>query len=314
MSGTASGARAFTFLVNPVAGGGAAPGAVVPVARLLREAAAEVEVTYSPGPLATRALVAEAVAAGRVVVSVGGDGMLASLAGEVSRLGGTLGLVPAGRGNDFARMLGVPDDPAGQAALLLEAAPRRVDLLSWQPPPGPGSAGEALLVAGSVYAGVDARAAAMVARMRRVPRRLQYPLAAVRSLLTYRPVHVRVAVDGTAHDYDAAMVVVANSSFYGKGMKIAPAADVADGLLDVVVVEAASKRALVRALPTVYDGSHVDRSEVTVLRGTRVELSATSEAGPVPVGGDGEPLGSLPGDADEPAVVAVAPAVLTLLA
>lgn len=298
--------RSFAFLVNPAAGGGAAPEAVVPVARRLREAGADVEVTYSPGPRATRELVAAAVAQDRVVVSVGGDGMLASLAGEVSRLGGTLGLVPAGRGNDFARMLGIPESPAGQAELLLRAHARAVDLLSWQPP-----GGDATLVAGSVYAGVDARAAALVARMRRVPRRLQYPLAAVRSLLTYRPAGFTVVVDGAEHRFEAAMVTVANSCFYGKGMKIAPAADVADGLLDVVVVAATSKRSLVRALPTVYAGAHVGRPEVSLFRGTRVELSAE---GRVPVGGDGEPLGELPTDPASPAEIAVRPAALTVVA
>lgn len=40
--------RSYAFLVNPLSGGGAAPGAVVPVARILREAGARVDVTYSP--------------------------------------------------------------------------------------------------------------------------------------------------------------------------------------------------------------------------------------------------------------------------
>ena len=88
--------RSFTFLVNPSSGGGAAPEAVVPVARLLREAGSTVDVTYSPGPRAMGDLVAAAIARGDVVVSVGGDGMLSSLAGSVSQGGGTLALLPAG--------------------------------------------------------------------------------------------------------------------------------------------------------------------------------------------------------------------------
>src|SRR3546814_6047330 len=71
--------------------------AVVPVSRILRDAGAVVDVTYSPGPKATLDLVAGAVERGDVVVSVGGDGMLSSIAGEVARLGGILAIVPAGR-------------------------------------------------------------------------------------------------------------------------------------------------------------------------------------------------------------------------
>ena len=119
--------------------------------------------------------------------------------------------------------------------------------------------------------------------------------------------------------------MVANSAYYGSGMKIAPAAAVADGVLDVVVIEAASKLALMRALPKVYDGGHVDLPEVTLLTGKRVELRAgpsrlagshlsTGASRPVPVGGDGEPLGQLPALADEPAVVEVQPGALAVIA
>jgi diacylglycerol kinase family enzyme len=97
-------------------------------------------------------------------------------------------------------------------------------------------------------------------------------------------------------------------------MRIAPAASLTDGLLDVVVVGAASRPALVRALPGLYDGRHVERDEVQVFTGTRVELSTTG--GPqVPVGGDGEPLGTLPDVAGGPPLsVEVSPGALTVLA
>lgn len=300
--------RAFSFLVNPASGGGAAPDAVVPVARLLREAGAVVDVTYSPGPRAMGDLVAAAIARGDVVVSVGGDGMLSSVAGAVSAGGGTLAVLPAGRGNDFARMLGLPEDPAGQARLLLEGDVRPVDLLAV----GGLDGTVERLVAGSVYAGVDARASELVDGAHWLPKKLQYPYAAVRSLATYQPGRYRVSVDGEEREYSAASVVVANSAYYGKGMKIAPAAVIDDGVLDVIVIEAASKVELMRSLPTVYDGEHVHRPEVTVFTGKRVEIRGRSRT-PIPVGGDGEPLGALPGLTDEPAVIEVRPGALAVI-
>lgn len=303
--------RAFAFLVNPSSGGGAAPGAVVPVARLLREAGAVVDVTYSPGPQAMTRLVDEAVTRGDVVVSVGGDGMLSSLAGLVAGRDATLAMVPAGRGNDFARMLGLPDDPAALARVLLEGEVRRVDLLAVS-----GLGSRRRMVAGSVYAGVDARAAAIADRATWLPRSMQYPYAALRALAAYRPGHYRVSVDGIRHEYAAATVVVANSAYYGKGMQIAPPASIEDGMLDVIVIEAASRLALMRSLPKVYDGRHVALPEVTVLTGKRVELSGTlrgSGGGPIPVGGDGEPLGPLPASLADPAVVEVVPGALSVV-
>lgn len=300
--------RSFTFLVNPSSGGGAAPGAVVPVARLLREAGAGVDVTYSPGPHAMVELVDEAVGRGDVVVSVGGDGMLSSLAGLVAGRDGTLGVLPAGRGNDFARMLGVPEDADGRARLLLEGAVRRIDLVAVT-----GIAPGRRMVAGSVYAGVDARAAEIVDRATWLPRRLQYPYAALRSLATYQPGRYVVSVDGIEHSYTAATVVVANSAYYGQGMLIAPPAAVDDGLLDVVVIEAASRLELMRSLPKVYDGSHVALPEVTLFTGKRIEVRGSARS-PIPVGGDGEPLGALPALDAPPATVEVVPGALAIIA
>ncbi|HEY0776069.1 MAG TPA: diacylglycerol kinase family protein [Nocardioidaceae bacterium] len=273
--------RSFAFLVNPASGGGAAPAAVVPVARILREAGALVDVTYSPGPAACRELVAQAVARGDVVVAVGGDGMVASLAGAVVEAGGTLGIVPSGRGNDFARQLGIGGGPEEVAATLLEAAPRQVDVIDVG----------GRVVVGSVYAGVDSLASELVDRAHRLPRPVQYPYAAVRSVLGFRPSSYDVVVDGEAHRFDAFTVVVANSGYYGSGMHVAPGAVIDDGLLDVVVIRAASKLRLVRALPRLYDGSHVALEEVVVLRGRSVSVRA---ANPTLAYGDGEQLGPLP--------------------
>lgn len=294
--------RSFAFLVDPASGGGAAPGAVVPVARVLREAGAVVDVTYSPGPRAVATLVRAAVERGDVVVAVGGDGTVSSLAGLVAAGGGTLGLVPAGRDSDLARALALPSAPDAVARVLLEAAPRRIDLLGLTLP---GSAPR--VVAGSVHAGVDARA-------RRLPRRAQHPVAALRALATYRPARVRVDVDGVVAEHDAACVVVASSGRHGSGTRIAPGADLADGLLDVVVVEAASRAALVRALPRLYDGTHVDLPGVVVRTGRRVELSGGGARCGTPIAGDGEPLGVLPALGAPPAVVEVRPGALAVLA
>ncbi len=85
----------------------------------------------------------------------------------------------------------------------------------------------------------------------------------------------------------------------------------------MVVIGAASRRDLIRSLPKVYDGTHIDLDAVTVLQGRVVEISGTPT---VPVGGDGEPLGRLPATADvadgraQPARIEVLPGILSLLA
>lgn len=297
----------YALLVNPRAGGAAV--SVAAAARTVLEGAGHaVEVVLCEGPAATRAAVSAACGRGGVVVAVGGDGTVSSIAGIVTELGGVMGLVPAGRGNDFARMLAIPGEPGDAARVLLEGRVEQVDLIACTVPGAAG--GAAQVVAGSVYAGVDARAVELVERMRWLPTFLQYPVAAIRALATYTPVDAEVVVDGVSHCFGAATVVVANSAYYGAGMQIAPDASVTDGLLDVVVVASSSRRALITAMPTIYRGRHVLRDDVVVLRGRMVELHGSPR---VPMGGDGEPLPDLPARAAAPARIEALPGALKVL-
>ena len=295
----------YTLLVNPVSGGGSGATAAESVARTLRDAGHDVTVAPTPGLAGTHDLVDHAVARGDVLVLVGGDGTLSSVAGRVAARGGTLGIVPTGRGNDFARMLGLPTAAAAAAQVLLSGSPKSVDLLQVTIP-----GGEPRVVAGSAYSGLDARAGEIVGSVRWMPVKLQYPYSALHAIATYRPARFRVTVDGAGAEYTGSSVVVANSAYYGNGMKIAPNAVVDDGLLDVVIIEAESRRTLMRSLPRVYQGAHVNLPGVHVLRGRRAEVTASPR---VSMGGDGEPVGRLPGLAEPPAVVEVLPGALTVL-
>ncbi len=277
--------RAFRILVNPVSGGGSAPEKVRRVSELLVRAGARVTVEQSRDAEHSRAVATDAVAREEVVVAAGGDGMLASLAGTVVAAGGTLGIVPSGRGNDFARMLRLEGDPEGVAHCLLEGDPTPVDVIEVRD-----REGACTVVLGSLYAGVDSLASEIVDRSRRLPSALQYPLAAVRALATYKPVEFRVTVDGVVHAQEAFNVVVANSGYYGSGMHIAPMAEVHDGVLDVVVLPSGSRLSMIRRLPQVYDGSHVELPGVTVLHGAQVEVVGEGVVGY----GDGERIGPLP--------------------
>jgi YegS/Rv2252/BmrU family lipid kinase len=286
--------RRFHLLVNPTSGGGRAPGAVEPVVRLLRHAGAEVTVDQSTGPVACAQLARTSAARGHVVVAVGGDGMLSSIAEALVGARGVLGILPCGRGNDFARMLGLSGTPEDVARTLLEGAPREVDVVD---------AGRRVVL-GSVYAGVDSLASEMVDRARRLPTRVQYPYAAVRAVLSFTPTEFTVDVDGEVLHEQAYTVVVANSGYYGSGMHVAPGAKLDDGLLDVVVVRTASKLRLIRALPRLYAGTHVDLDGVVVRRGREVRLSSRR---PVTAYGDGERLAPLP------ITVSVRPRTLSVL-
>jgi diacylglycerol kinase family enzyme len=109
------------LVVNPVAGSGRALRLLPAVTAALDAAGAAYEVIESASLSNARELDAEGARLGHAVVAVvavGGDGTVGALAGQVAGAGGTLAIMPADRGNDFARVLGIPTVPAAAAAVL----------------------------------------------------------------------------------------------------------------------------------------------------------------------------------------------------
>ncbi|MFI6106380.1 YegS/Rv2252/BmrU family lipid kinase [Streptomyces sp. NPDC051310] len=291
--------RQFTAVVNPAAGSSSGTAALLPVARLLREAGAGLETRYSRSLDHARELARQAAAQGHVVLAVGGDGMAGAVGGVLSGTDAVLGLVPSGRGNDFARALGLPAEPAALAELLLRAAPRAVDTIEVESAVHPRTA-----VLGSVYAGVDAVANRYANRSRLLRGAASYYAGGARAVAGWRPAAYRITVDGTVHERSGYTVVAANSGFYGFGRRIAPDARVDDGLLDVVVVRHAPKRLFFALMNELKTGAHMRRPQVEVLRGKEIRIEADRD---LPYGADGEV------DATLPVTVRVRPGALNVL-
>src|SRR5215472_17050978 len=122
-------------------------------------------------------LATEAAERGEIAVAVGGDGTVGRMAAAVAAAGGVLGIIPAGGGNDFARMLGIPTDPARAAAVLLRGGHRMVDLIGVAAGDGPEQ-----IVAGSVYLGLPSEGAQIAAASRMPAGGLGYQVAGLRAL------------------------------------------------------------------------------------------------------------------------------------
>lgn len=275
--------RRLHLIVNPAAGR-VEESTVQQLAATWRAAGHPVRVTHSRSIAAANAVIADCAARDERAVLFGGDGFLHTMVGPLVAHGIEFGLLPGGRGNDFARQLGLPTDPAAAAEVAANADVRPVDALRVE------SASGVAYAAGSVYAGLDSQVSHLVNGYRRVPAAVQYQLGAVHAILTFAPRTFRVEVDGVWHEYEGISAIAANSGFYGGGMHIAPDARPDDGLLDVVLLGAPSRARLLRLLPTVYRGTHIRQPEVQVVRGRRVRVESTGVA----AYGDGELIAELP--------------------
>lgn len=291
--------RQFTAVVNPTAGGAGGSAALLPLARLLREAGAELETRYSHSLEHARELARQAGERGHVVLAVGGDGIVGAIGGALSGTGTLLGLVPAGRGNDFAHALGLPDGPRALADVLLHHDPHRVDTIEVE-----SAVHRRTAVLGSVYAGVDAVANRHANNSRLLGGAASYYAGALRAVAGWRPAAYRVTVDAVTYERRCYTVVAANSGYYGSGRLIAPGARVDDGLLDVVMIHEAPRRLFFALMNDLATGAHVDRPEVEIVRGREIRIEADRD---IPYGADGEV------DAGLPVTARVLPGALTVL-
>lgn len=231
------------------------------------------------GP-STRAALMAAAGGYDTVVVVGGDGALHGVLPLLADSDLTLGLLPAGTGNDTARALGLPQDEEAALQVLLSARTRLMDLARTA------HGDVATVVASGFDSKVNERANAM--RWPRGP--MRYNLAILAELRTFSPLPFEIELDGTTIRREAMLVAVGNGPSFGGGLRIAEGAALDDGLLDVCIINPVSKAKLVRVFPTLYRGTHVDLPEFERHLVRSVRLSSPD----VVAYGDGERLGPLP--------------------
>jgi YegS/Rv2252/BmrU family lipid kinase len=222
-----------------------------------------------------------AVEANEVPVVMSGDGLVGAVGGALAGVDTPLGLIPGGRGNDLARVLGIPDDPEGAVTVLAAGETRQIDV---------GEAnGKRFLGIASI--GFDAEANRIANETKLLRGNLVYAYGALRALLGWKPVRFTIRVDDEWIRFTGYSISAANNRAFGGGMFIAPDADLSDGQFDVVTIGEASKLKFVSNLPKVFKGTHVDEDVVDLFRAPHLELSASR---PLAVYADGEHLTDLP--------------------
>jgi YegS/Rv2252/BmrU family lipid kinase len=283
--------EAVCLIVNPAAGGGKAGRLAPAVEPALRGHGLTVRRVDTRDLEHARELGRQAAGLGETVVALSGDGMLGALADELRAIpGSVLGVLPGGRGNDLARVLGIPDDAVAACATIAHGVPRPIDLGLVHS--GESERGRAYV--GIASAGFDSDANRIANEAPAWLGGLVYAYGALRALLAWRPARFEIELDppGERHSFTGYSVGACNSKAYGGGMYAAPNALLDDGLLEVVILERVSKLAfLTKILPKVFDGSYVHDPSVRVFRARELSISADR---PCTMYADGDPIGELP--------------------
>jgi diacylglycerol kinase (ATP) len=280
--------RQIRLVVNPAAGKGRALELLPLVAGRLRDGGGNVEILLSRDFAEAQSMTRQAIQDDADVLAVmGGDGMthLGVNTVAAAQLSGrnrtTLGLIPAGTGNDLSRGIGLDPHNAVAAAAVIAAGDRRfIDLAR---------VGDTFV--GAVLAtGFDALVNRRANQMPWPRGSTRYAVATMAELRVFSPLRYRLILDGEVREQLAMLVAIGNTSSYGGGMLICPKADPYDGLLDVTIIHPVGRLKLLRLFPEMYSGKFVRDPCVEQLRVREVTVE-----GPGLVGfGDGEMIAAAP--------------------
>ena len=264
-------------IVNPAAGKGAGARLMPRIARDLAAAGVDADVVATPAPGEAARLASHAVEEGYTrVIAVGGDGTANEVANGLVDTAATLVLYPIGLGNDFARALGYPRKRKQIASFINRAQRRRIDV---------GEAnGRVFLNAAGV--GIDGHVAERVRAVSGiVGPALGYFVGSLASIATFEPPRMRIRIDGQTREGPHMMVLAANGTYFGSGMRVAPHAKLDDGMFDVIVGGDLSRWQSIVSLTKIYRGAHIDGKTIFQFRASSVDVDFD---GPLPGQLDGE--------------------------
>jgi diacylglycerol kinase (ATP) len=272
-------------ITNPLAGGGKALRLLPRIKQWLSVSPHEFSFTIPESPDRMRLEIMKAPDEGiEALLLIGGDGTVHQALRAIAETNIPFGYLPCGRGNDFARNIGLPSKLKKSCSFPSNPSFLQVDLPRINHIP----------FVAVAYVGFDAE----VNKLANdgggyFSGALGYIVCVLKTLKNFKPFEVEITIDDISWRERVMMVTVANAPFYGGGMKIAPGADMNDGVLDICIVQEISKFELLQQFPKVFTGTHIFHPKVLMKTGKKVKLVSDENR---EIFADGEYVGSLPGD------------------
>lgn len=218
------------------------------------------------------------------VIAIGGDGLVNLCLQYLARSGITLGVIPAGTGNDFARAVGVNGLSVNKIFdLYTKSDPAEIDLGLVK-----SQSSERWFVQ-VLSTGFDAEVNSRANKIRWPKGKSKYTIATVRTLARFRPITYEIEIDGHKFSQSAMLFTIANGKTYGGGMRICPGASNSDGIFELLLVRPVSRFVLLTIFPKVFKGNHIPHQKIDTYRAKVVKISASTSSY-----ADGEYVANLP--------------------
>ena len=265
-------------IINPTAGNRRAEKIAAQILTRLVELGVEHRAFYTEYPGHAELLARQSAEQGaRTVLSIGGDGTAFEIAQGLMNSGTSLGIIPAGTGNDFIKSLRLPNAPLAILDFILSHPARPVDMGT---------------INGRIFInvcgiGFDVSVLDYSIKAKKYVRgMLPYLWGVIQTIIHYHSSEITLSIDGKQVLSEEILVCsIANGRFIGGGMPISPKSEIDDGLLDVVVIRNVMRPWMIRYLPGLLSGKILTFRDTRAFRGKHVSVSS---ARPMRFNVDGE--------------------------
>lgn len=235
-----------------------------------------------------------------LVVGVGGDGTMNEIANgfyenrEIINPETTLGIVPSGTGCDFTRSLNIPLDIKNALKVITQAPSSLIDIGRATFKANSGEEQERYFLNVADF-GIGGEVVKKVNENRMERKASSYLKCLLSTFIAYKSKRLKIKIDDDELPIDEYMIgAVSNGRIFGKGMKIAPEAELDDGLFDVVLIRGMKLFEFLRNVWKIYAGSHLSHPKILLIRGRKTEVFPAEGQEDVLIELDGEQLGRLP--------------------
>lgn len=269
----------FFFIVNPKAGGGRTERLWPALQNRLDQKGIPYTWTFTTRPKDATQL-AQSAPAGHTVVFVGGGGTLNEGVRGLLGTDSTIGLVPTGYCNDFARSVGISMAPLEAVDQLINSQIRHIDL--------PEANGVPFLGTLSTGYGV-----AMAKNTQRIAKRISVIdlFRLFRALPRYQVPELSIELDGRQCQGPVFLLAIGNGRYFSGGLNVCPQAHCDDGLLDVCVAGDLRRAEAILALTHLFRGTHIRQRKFDYAKAHVIAIDGPDH---IPVHADGHSLGMLP--------------------
>ncbi len=184
---------------------------------------------------------------GGTIVALGGDGTFHEvLNGIVDLENTTLGFIPSGRGNDFARSLGAKLNPIKALEDILRGETKRIDFIEVD---------EKLRCLNVCGTGLDVE---VLKAVEGKTNSISYILGLLNCLRKFDSYKVKIKINGEEKDFDCIMVGACNGKAFGGNILVSPLSEIDDGVMDVIVITMPKNGKVFPIVPKFIKGKHMD--------------------------------------------------------